>query len=532
MANNMNNLATLIKRLEAATSRLEDMVPQFPESSVTNGVSSTDKGPSSGGGAQQPERTLASPPPAAAPLPASIDDFDALINGEVTTFVAMSEQIGGLLAEQSAALLRAFAAQRKFLIVTTKARKPDIQSPSYREILKELQEMMGSVNDIRETNRGSSLFNHLSAVSEGVSVLGWITVEPKPADYVTEILGSTQFYGNRVIKEYKEKDRAHVEWAQAFYQIFKSLSAYVKQHYPSGVTWNKDGIDAVDALKEVQSGQTSAKPSISSPSAGPGAPPPPPLPNFDNAPPPPPMPSGGASKGGASDMGAVFDQISQGESVTSHLRKVDPSSQTHKNPSLRTTSAVPSAPSRSSSQTSNRGKSPLPGKKPKPESMRTKKPARKDLDGNKWIVENFDHPSEVIELTASITQSILISRCAKTTIRVHGKGNAITLDNCTAVSLVVDSLVSSVDVIKSPKFEMQVLGSLPTIMLDQVDGAAVYLSRDSLGTEVFTSLCTGINIVVPGRTDDDDFVEKPLPEQMKSVIRNGQLVSEIVEHAG
>ena len=86
----------ILRRLEAATSRLEDMVPHMP---VTNGVSSTDKGTSSRGGAQQPEGTLASPPPAA-PLPASIDDFDALINGEVTIFVAMSEQIGGLLAEQ------------------------------------------------------------------------------------------------------------------------------------------------------------------------------------------------------------------------------------------------------------------------------------------------------------------------------------------------------------------------------------------------------------------------------------------------
>ena len=72
--------------------------------------------------------------------------------------------------------------------MTTKAKRPDIQSPSYREILKELH-----------------LFTHLSAVSEGVSVLGWITVEPKPADYVTEMLGTAQFYGNRVIKEYKEK---------------------------------------------------------------------------------------------------------------------------------------------------------------------------------------------------------------------------------------------------------------------------------------------------------------------------------------
>jgi len=76
------------------------------------------------------------------------------------------------------------------------------------ETLKELQLFMGVVNDIRETNRGSPLFSHLSALSEGVSVLGWITVEPKPADFVTEIFGGTQFYGNRVIKEYKEK------WAQ------------------------------------------------------------------------------------------------------------------------------------------------------------------------------------------------------------------------------------------------------------------------------------------------------------------------------
>ena len=320
-----------------------------------------------------------------------------------------------------------------------------------------------------------------------------------------------------------------MEWAQAFYQIFKSLTAYVKQHYPSGVTWNKDGIDAIDALKEVNSGQKTPK---SSTSAAPGPPPPPPLPSFDGPPPPPPVPTNGSAKGNADNMGAVFDQLSQGENVTSRLRKVDPSSQTHKNPSLRASAAVPSAPSRSSSQTSSQSISPLPGKKPKPDSLRTKKPARKDLDGNKWIIENFDKPAETVEVTASINQSILVSRCTKTTIRVNGKANAISIDNCTGVSLVIDSLVSAVDVIKSPKFELQVLGMLPTIMLDQVDEAAIYLSRESLATEVFTSLCTGINIVVPGRTEEDDYVEKPLPEQMKSVIRNGQLVSEIVEHAG
>jgi adenylyl cyclase-associated protein len=73
------------------------------------------------------------------------------------------------------------------------------------EILTDLQKQMGTVNDIREANRGSPLFNHLSAVSEGITALVWVTYEQKPANYVTEILGGAQFYGNRVLKEYKEK---------------------------------------------------------------------------------------------------------------------------------------------------------------------------------------------------------------------------------------------------------------------------------------------------------------------------------------
>ena len=33
-------------------------------------------------------------------LPPAVDDFDAMINAEVKTFVNMSEEIGGLVAEQ------------------------------------------------------------------------------------------------------------------------------------------------------------------------------------------------------------------------------------------------------------------------------------------------------------------------------------------------------------------------------------------------------------------------------------------------
>lgn len=41
-----------------------------------------------------------SPPKHLETLPPVIDNFDGIINGEVKTFVNMSEEIGGLVAEQ------------------------------------------------------------------------------------------------------------------------------------------------------------------------------------------------------------------------------------------------------------------------------------------------------------------------------------------------------------------------------------------------------------------------------------------------
>jgi adenylyl cyclase-associated protein len=80
-------------------------------------------------------------------------------------------------------------------------------------------------------------------------------------------------------------------------------------------------------------------------------------------------------------MNAVFDSLNRGADVTKGLKKVDPSQMTHKNPSLRTQAPVPT---RSDRNGSLRGKSPAPPRKP--DTMRTKKPPKKELDGNKWII--------------------------------------------------------------------------------------------------------------------------------------------------
>lgn len=89
---------TILGRLEAATSRLEDLVPTIGDSSLTtDGAQVLSKqGPSGDRALDQPgslSRHMETLPPA-------IDDFDAIINGQVKSFVNMSEEIGGLVAEQ------------------------------------------------------------------------------------------------------------------------------------------------------------------------------------------------------------------------------------------------------------------------------------------------------------------------------------------------------------------------------------------------------------------------------------------------
>ncbi|KAH8894033.1 hypothetical protein GQ53DRAFT_744803 [Thozetella sp. PMI_491] len=530
--NNMHNLTTLIKRLEAATARLEDIATSTVElPQAVPALQQTLASPHSG--ASSASTPAAVPPPAPAapklppePLPESIEEFDAFIAGSVQKFAKISSAIGGLIAEQAQKVLQGFNEQRNFLLITTKAKKPDLTGSEmsvYQDLLKPINEALMAVGNIKESNRGSPFFTQISAVSEGIMVLAWVTVENRPYKHVEDSLGSVQFFGNRVLKENKEKDPQQVEWIQSYYQIFRDLTEYVKQHFPQGIPWNPKGQPAQEVAKAIKAGGAAA--------------PPPPAPSGAGAPPPPPPPPGPPpvlqikevkpDSGSSGGLGAVFSELNKGDAVTKGLRKVDKSEMTHKNPSLRASSTVPDKDS------SARGKSPAPGKKPKPESMRVKKPSRKELEGNKWTIENFEKEPQPIEIEASLSHSILISKCSNAVIIIKGKANAVTIENTTRVSLVVDSLVSSVDVVKSQNFALQVMGSIPTVLMDQIDGATIYFSKESISTRVFHSKSANININVPDG-EDGDYKEVPLPSQMCSYYDadKNELVDEIVSHAG
>ena len=76
----------------------------------------------------------------------------------------------------------------------------------FLELLAPLQSAIGTIMELRDRHRADKdAFAMLSAVSEGIPALGWLTVSPKPAPFIGDLKEAGQFYANRVIKDNKER---------------------------------------------------------------------------------------------------------------------------------------------------------------------------------------------------------------------------------------------------------------------------------------------------------------------------------------
>ncbi|KAH9465846.1 hypothetical protein MJO28_007600 [Puccinia striiformis f. sp. tritici] len=498
----VGSLFTLIKRLEAATSRLEDIAIA---QTTAGGSAMTAENSAAGGQASFQEAPTETPP--------SLKAYDELIAGPLQKYLSLSKEVGGTAQEQAQNVEAAFNAQRTFLLITSSCQNPG-SAKGFMELLQPTSEPLNRVVEIKDGNRSDQrLYNGLTAISEGISALGWVAIDSKPGPMVAEAKDSAQFWVNRVLKDCKETEPKLVEWAKSFVIVLEELRKYIMQYHTTCLVWNPKGEDALSFAKRLATkGETST--GVPQLAGSPPSHPPPP-------PPPPPVASGASSGAG---MDAVFSSLNQGEKITSGLRKVDSSQMTHKNPDLR--GSAPAEVTVSPSSSIKR-----PAKPPKPSNFQ-KKPAKTELVGNKWNIEYHEGQTPIVIEETQINQVVNIFGCKNTTIQIKGKVNGITVVSSTKTSLLFDSVVSSLCITSSPSFTVQVIGKCPTIMIDATDGGQVYLSKDSLDVEILTAKTSALNVSLPSGDEEGVFVEKSLPEQLKTFIKDGKLVTTVFEHTG
>ncbi|XP_063914925.1 adenylyl cyclase-associated protein 1 isoform X1 [Zophobas morio] len=454
-----SDLEELITRLESVTSRLEKVC--LPIEHLLNFRKTS-----------TPEE-----------INMSVQGFTDIIQGPLAQYLQISQQIGGDVGQHSQLVHNAFQMQLQYLTIASQSKQPS--QPEIINLLKPTSDQISAIQDFREKNRTSKFFNHLSAVSESIPALGWVTVSPAPAPYVKEMNDAGQFYTNRVLKDWKEKDKKHVDWVKAWLQSLSQLQAFVKQHHTTGLIW---------------AGKGTAAP----PPPPPGCPPPPPVLDFSAAP----------SAGGDADRSALFAQINQGENITRNLKKVTSDMQSHKNTALREGPAPFKAPERAGGIGSG-----------------LDKPPNFVREGKKWLIEYQKGNHNLLVDNAEMNNVVYLFKCTDSTVVIKGKINSITLDSCKKTSVVFDSLVSSMEFINCQSVQMQVLGKVPTISIDKTDGCQMYLSPESLDVVIVSSKSSEMNVLVP--KGNGDYTEYPVPEQYRTTVVPGQgLNTTIVENKG
>lgn len=473
----------LMERLERAVTRLEKMsVTMQASSSMANGgcVNGIDGG-----------------------LSQCVEAFDVVLEGPVSDYLNYSRGLGSEVEKHAEMVSKALQTQRTLLKMAATHQEP--AQTEFHDLLKPISDHIQEIQNFRERNRGSSFFNHLSAVSESIPALGWVAVSQKPGPYVKEMNDAATFYTNRVLKDYKETDRRHVDWVRSYLSIWTEMQSFIKQHHTTGLVWSKTGPIAPPSLFET--------PTVpSAPCPPPPPPPPPPCPPLvfsdDDS-----QPQAGSA---AAQHSALFAQLNQGMDITKGLKHVSDDQKTHKNPTLRSQAA--------------QSKPTSPGTVKSAKAVVQKRPPLLELEGKKWRVENFEQKHDLVIEETELKQVVYVFNCSNSTVQVKGKINSIIIDNCKKLGLVFENVVGIVEIINSKAIQLQVLGRVPTISINKTEGCQVYLSKDSLSCDIVSAKSSEMNIQIPH--GDDDYREFPVPEQFKTVWDGSKLVTEPTEIAG
>lgn len=480
--------ASLIARLEAAVNRLERI-----------------GGGGGAAGAHAEEHKL----------PASVAAYDVFFQAHVQPLVDTCSKLEA--AHQIGKDLEScFRFHREIFLAAAECKKP-----SQAELMKFVDPIVQVVSKAQSCDNRSPFFSHLKAFAEFIQCMNWLFM-PGPVAVIKGTLEAADFYLVKILTSTKdisneEDKKNHRAFVQQIKDLINSFADFVKEHYVTGVIWNAKG----KPLTEFKVG--------GAPAAGAGAVPPPPAVGPGVPPPPPPVDANfklstesSAPKPAVGGFGAVFAEINnKGEGgVTSGLKKVTSDMKTKNMKDKPTLEAK--------SNTS----APVAAAAPRT-VQEEKKPASLDLKQGTWFCEHQeDVQLEVPDV--QMKQSVYVFKAKNAVITVPNKCKSIQLDSCFKTTIVFNSVVSSLEVVNGKRITIVIQESCPSIAIDKTNGCSVVLNELSVKEppNIVTSLASELNVVIPGKTPEDDPIELAVAEQFITTLKDGKVSTVAVEHKG
>lgn len=455
--------AAVIARLEAVAARLEALA-------AGGGAGAVGGGAAAGGDAGE--------------VAVQLKDYDAFYSDSVQPFVDAAAKIEETKYISEAAAT-AFKSCRTAIAASLVSKKPSDQ-----DFLKFVQPIVDCITgaDAKCDNR-STAFNQQKAWAEVIQCMSWLMM-PLPRPHIVGQLEASDFYLMKVLTAAKkasgDEQASLREFVKTIKAMLNALADYVKEHFKTGLAWNPRG----EALSNFKEGAPAA----------PAAPPAPPAPAAPAAAP-------GKSSGGG--MGAVFGELTTKGSVTSGLKKVTRDMQTHKNPELRSKGPVPVA-KKPVTQAKKWGAGQTSQKKKDPVTNFSK---------GTWFVEHYEGKHDLEIKDVELKHSVYLCKLRNCTVNLPTKCKSIQIDGCFKTRIIVNSVVSTLEIFNNQRLQVEVTGNVPSISIDKTSGCVVEVTTQELKKNpplVVTSMISECNFTVPGVKKDDDPIEIPFPEQFNN----------------
>merc|ERR1712032_1263039 len=316
-------------------------------------------------------------------------------------------------------------------------------------------------------------------------------------------VGSSDFWSNRIRKDFKGKDDETSKLQVAFCDTLKAtivnMGDYIEKYHKTGLTFNPKGVSmaetairltdnplqdaAVEATRKKDQKQGRRSSSL------------------------------GTTIKGGNMLGLVSEladrQSEDGSSAATGLKKVTKEQQTWRKEFKGEGKNVQMAPSSSTGP-----------KKPEKKKKVGLPVLEYQERGFKWVIENHDQESaKKVSDTGILEVEILdakhqvyIYNCEEVTIKIKGdKFKSIVIDKCEKVNC--------------KKIAVQSESVCPVFSIDKTVGVSIYLSKESASISSFTtSMSSEMNVSI---IDGDDCKEIPIPEQFVHKVADGSVTSEV-----
>ena len=451
-------------------------------------------------------------PSSCVPTAAAADDdevhpavaaYDQHVARTVIPFADACDALGGL-GDTGANIKTTWSGVRSVIVIGTKCKKPSNVPAALTPHLKPTQDAIGK---IRTSRLDRNYDWHIKAIMEMLQSVSWVvmTAPPAPTSFIKETVGSTDFWANKIRKEYKGKDEKQVDFCDKLKALILDLAAYVKEHHLSGLSWNPRGVELTDAVVADVATDAAAAPAKATPS-----------------------PAGGG--GGMANIMAELSkkQTQDGSSAATGLKKVTKDMQTWRKEYKK--DPVDDGLAKKAAAVSLSASAPAAAAKAKGPKARGPPVFEYQDRGFKWCIENQTkdtNPNGLLNLEVKDPkQQAYIYNCEGATVQVTGKIKSIILDKCTRCNLVFDTAISAVEIVNCKSCQIQVKNTCPSFSIDKTDGCLIYLSKESIPVTTFvTSKSSEMNVSWPD--ENDEMKEAPIPEQFQHKLVNGSITSDV-----